>query len=134
MSESNRSDALGDSDGADSAELEQLRREASLLREQLQAVAGGQRGSQEVQQLEARIDSLAARNTKLMDTLKDARQQLLALREEVDRLGQPPSGYGVLLDVQEDDTVDVFTSGRKMRLTCSPNIDTKVLKRVRPSG
>lgn len=129
MSESNRSDALGDSDGADSVELEQLRREASLLREQLQAVAGGQRGSQEVQQLEARIDSLAARNTKLMDTLKDARQQLLALREEVDRLGQPPSGYGVLLDVQEDDTVDVFTSGRKMRLTCSPNIDTKVLKK-----
>jgi proteasome-associated ATPase len=129
MSESNRSDALGDSDGADSAELEQLRREASLLREQLQAVAGGQRGSHEVQQLEARIDSLAARNTKLMDTLKDARQQLLALREEVDRLGQPPSGYGVLLDVQEDDTVDVFTSGRKMRLTCSPNIDTKVLKK-----
>lgn len=129
MSESNRSDALGDSDGADSAELEQLRREASLLREQLQAVAGGQRGSQEVQQLEARIDSLASRNTKLMDTLKDARQQLLALREEVDRLGQPPSGYGVLLDVQEDDTVDVFTSGRKMRLTCSPNIDTKVLKK-----
>ena len=129
MSESNRSDALGDSDGADSAELEQLRREASLLREQLQAAAGGQRGSQEVQQLEARIDSLASRNTKLMDTLKDARQQLLALREEVDRLGQPPSGYGVLLDVQEDDTVDVFTSGRKMRLTCSPNIDTKVLKK-----
>ena len=129
MSESNRSDALGDSDVADSAELEQLRREASLLREQLQAVAGGQRGSQEVQQLEARIDSLAARNTKLMDTLKDARQQLLALREEVDRLGQPPSGYGVLLDVQEDDTVDVFTSGRKMRLTCSPNIDTKGLKK-----
>ena len=129
MSESNRSDALGDSDGADSVELEQLRREASLLREQLQAVAGGQRGAQEGQQLEARIDSLAARNTKLMDTLKDARQQLLALREEVDRLGQPPSGYGVLLDVQEDDTVDVFTSGRKMRLTCSPNIDTKVLKK-----
>ena len=129
MSESNRSDALGDSDGADSAELEQLRREASLLREQLQAAAGGQRGSQEVQQLEARIDSLASRNTKLMDTLNDARQQLLALREEVDRLGQPPSGYGVLLDVQEDDTVDVFTSGRKMRLTCSPNIDTKILKK-----
>ena len=68
------------------------------------------------------------RNAKLMETLKEARQQLLALREEVDRLGQPPSGYGVLLGVHEDDTVDVFTSGRKMRLTCSPNIDTKDLK------
>ena len=83
------------------------------------------RSARDVHQLEARIDSLAARNAKLMDTLKEARQQLLALREEVDRLGQPPSGYGVLLAVHEDDTVDVFTSGRKMRLTCSPNIETK---------
>jgi proteasome-associated ATPase len=64
-----------------------------------------------------------------METLKEARQQLLALREEVDRLGQPPSGYGVLLLVHEDETVDVFTSGRKMRLTCSPNIDLSLLRK-----
>ncbi|MFC9980144.1 proteasome ATPase [Gordonia sp. NPDC127522] len=77
--------------------------------------------------LQERVDSLTARNAKLLDTLKEARQQLVALREEVDRLGQPPSGYGVLLDVHPDATVDVFTSGRKMRLTCSPNIDTDLL-------
>jgi proteasome-associated ATPase len=116
----------------DAAELEQLRREAAVLREQLESAVGSQglaRGGRDAHQLEARIDSLAARNSKLMDTLKEARQQLLALREEVDRLGQPPSGYGVLLGVQDDDTVDVFTSGRKMRLTCSPNIDTKAMKK-----
>ncbi|MET0703393.1 MAG: proteasome ATPase [Mycobacterium sp.] len=115
----------------DAAELEELRREAALLREQLEDAVGAQSGlrtARDVHQLEARIDSLTARNSKLMDTLKEARQQLLALREEVDRLGQPPSGYGVLLVAHEDDTVDVFTSGRKMRLTCSPNIDTKALK------
>jgi proteasome-associated ATPase len=115
----------------DAAELEELRREAALLREQLEDAVGAQSGlrtARDVHQLEARIDSLSARNAKLMDTLKEARQQLLALREEVDRLGQPPSGYGVLLVTHEDDTVDVFTSGRKMRLTCSPNIDTKTLK------
>jgi proteasome-associated ATPase len=115
----------------DAAELEELRREAALLREQLENAVGpqsGLRSARDVHQLEARIDSLAARNAKLMETLKEARQQLLALREEVDRLGQPPSGYGVLLAVQDDETVDVFTSGRKMRLTCSPNIDTKELK------
>jgi proteasome-associated ATPase len=129
MSESHRSDSFGayDDGEGDAAELEHLRREAALLREQLNSVSGGHR-SREVQQLEARIDSLAARNAKLMDTLKEARQQLLALREEVDRLGQPPSGYGVLLGAYEDDTVDVFTSGRKMRLTCSPNIDVKEIK------
>ena len=113
MSESHRSEAFGAHDDEDAAELEQLRREASNLRDQLQSVSGGQR-TREVQQLEARIDSLAARNAKLMDTLKEARQQLLALREEVDRLGQPPSGYGVMLGAHDDDTVDVFTSGRKM--------------------
>ena len=64
-----------------------------------------------------------------MDTLKEARQQLLALREEVDRLGQPPSGYGVLLGGHEDDTVDVFTSGRRMRLNISPNIELATLKK-----
>ena len=137
MSESERSDAFGSPlepgmSSEDAAELEQLRREAAALREQLQEVAashGGARSARDVHQLEARIDSLAARNAKLMETLKEARQQLLALREEVDRLGQPPSGYGVLLGVAEDDTLDVFTSGRKMRLTCSPNIDVKVLKK-----
>src|SRR6478736_1444786 len=126
MNESERSEAFGTPMSSDdAAELEELRREAALLREQLENAVGpqsGLRSARDVHQLEARIGSLAARNAKLMETLKEARQQLLALREEVDRLGQPPSGYGVLLSVQEDDTVDVFTSGRKMRLTCSPSI------------
>ena len=131
MSESHRPEAseYGDGEhgehGDEAAELEQLRREASLLREQLQSAGS----SREVQQLDARLDSLTARNAKLMDTLKEARQQLLALREEVDRLGQPPSGYGVLLEVQDDDTVDVFTSGRRMRLTCSPNLAVKEMRK-----
>src|SRR4051794_410059 len=114
----------------DAAELEELRREAAVLREQLEQAVGpssGLRSARDVHQLESRIDSLSSRNAKLMDTLKEARQQLLALREEVDRLGQPPSGYGVLLGTHDDDTVDVFTSGRRMRLTCSPNIDVKEL-------
>jgi proteasome-associated ATPase len=137
MGESERSEGFKTSrdlplSSDDAAELEQLRREAAALREQLDNAVAHQsptRSARDVHQLEARIDSLAARNSKLMETLKEARQQLLALREEVDRLGQPPSGYGVLLGTHEDETVDVFTSGRKMRLTCSPNIDTSVLKK-----
>ena len=116
--------------GDDFAELEELRREAAMLRAQLDDTpldAG--RVGRDVRQLEAHIDSLTARNSKLMDTLKEARQQLLALREEVDRLGQPPSGYGVLLGGHEDDTVDVFTSGRRMRLNISPNIELATLKK-----
>ncbi len=137
MGSSERSEAFGTPDESDlstgdAAELEELRREAALLREQLEQAVGAHgsvRSARDIHQLEARIDSLASRNSKLMETLKEARQQLLALREEVDRLGQPPSGYGVLLATHEDDTVDVFTSGRKMRLTCSPNIEVSSLRK-----
>ncbi|MFD1813741.1 proteasome ATPase [Rhodococcus gannanensis] len=104
------------------AELEALKLEAAALRRQLA------QSPEQVRELESRVDSLSIRNSKLMDTLKEARQQLVALREEVDRLGQPPSGYGVLVAAHEDQTVDVFTSGRKMRLTCSPNVDAEELK------
>ncbi|WP_330254781.1 proteasome ATPase [Nocardia sp. NBC_00565] len=113
---------IENSDSAAWRELEAVRAEAAALRRQLAD------SPDRARELEARIDSLTIRNTKLMDTLKEARQQLVALREEVDRLGQPPSGYGVLIGVYEDQTVDVFTSGRKMRLTCSPNIDTSTLE------
>lgn len=112
---------IENSDSAAWRELEAVRAEAAALRRQLAD------SPDQARELEARIDSLTIRNTKLMDTLKEARQQLVALREEVDRLGQPPSGYGVLIGVHDDQTVDVFTSGRKMRLTCSPNIDTDTL-------
>ena len=116
--------------GDDFAELEELRREAAMLRAQLDNTPQDTgRVGRDVRQLEAHIESLTARNSKLMDTLKDARQQLLALREEVDRLGQPPSGYGVLLGTHEDETVDVFTSGRRMRLNISPNIEVATLKK-----
>jgi proteasome-associated ATPase len=113
---------IENSDSAAWRELEVVRAEAAALRRQLAD------SPDRARELEARVDSLTIRNTKLMDTLKEARQQLVALREEVDRLGQPPSGYGVLIGVYDDQTVDVFTSGRKMRLTCSPNIDTSVLR------
>ena len=93
MSEMDRPDAFGSPgtsrqnpmSSTDAAELARLRSETAALREQLTNAAATHRGPRDVQQLEARIDSLTTRNGKLMDTLKEARQQLLALREEVDR-------------------------------------------------
>src|ERR1700739_477647 len=137
MGDSERSEAFGtpretDMSSDDAAELEQLRREAAVLREQLDHAVGSHgaaRSARDVHQLEARIDSLAARNSKLMETLKEARQQLLALREEVDRLGEPPSGYGGPVSPHDTKTGDVFTAGPQMRLTCSPNIDVGSLRK-----
>ncbi len=76
-----------------------------------------------------RINQLTERNSKLVDTLREARSQLLSLREEVDRLAQPPSGYGVFLSRFADGTVDVFTSGRKMRVAVSPAVEAETLER-----
>lgn len=75
-----------------------------------------------------RLAQLSARNEKLTETLKEARAQLVALREEVDRLAQPPSGYGVFLTRFGDETVDVFTSGRRMRVAVSPAVEGETLR------
>ena len=62
-------------------------------------------------------------NTKLAETLREARDQLVALKEEVDKLSQPPSGYGVFLEAYEDSTADVFANGRKLRVNVAPEVD-----------
>ena len=77
----------------------------------------------------ASIAQLTERNAKLVETLREARGQLLALREEVDRLAQPPSGYGVFIGSYDDSTVDVFTSGRRMRVAVSPAVEVPQLRR-----
>ncbi|WP_182347507.1 proteasome ATPase [Tomitella gaofuii] len=93
------------------------------------AAANTPHGDGTDQDFERRIAALTTRNTKLAELLKEARTQLVALREEVDRLGQPPSGFGVLVGFIDDETADVFTSGRRMRLTLSPNLDASTLRR-----
>ncbi|NNF55431.1 MAG: proteasome ATPase [Acidimicrobiales bacterium] len=62
-------------------------------------------------------------NEKLTYTLREARDQISGLRDEVDKLTQPPSAYGTLIGVNDDETVDVFTSGRKMKVEVHPAIE-----------
>jgi proteasome-associated ATPase len=68
-------------------------------------------------------------NDRLVGTLREAADQIVALKEEVERLAQPPSGYGVFLARHDEDTVDIFTGGRKLRVTVSPGIELDELRR-----
>src|SRR5215217_6634797 len=68
-----------------------------------------------------------SQNEKLSYTLREAREHIATLREEVDKLSQPPSAYGVVVGKNEDGTVDVLTSGRKMRVGIHPEIDHEEL-------
>ncbi len=78
---------------------------------------------------QSRLSSSTERNERLAETLRDARDQMVALKAEIDRLAQPPSGYGVFLERFEDGTVDVFTAGRKLRVAVSPDVDSVALLR-----
>ena len=77
---------------------------------------------------EGSLTGVTAQNERLAATLREARDQIVALKEEVDRLAQPPSGFGVFLNANEDDTCDVFTGGRKMRVNISPNVELSELR------
>ena len=82
-----------------------------------------------LRETEASLASVTGQNERLADTLREARDQIVALKEEVDRLAQPPSGFGVFLEACEDGTADVFTGGRKMRVSVSPAVE---LEKLRP--
>jgi proteasome-associated ATPase len=81
-----------------------------------------------LRETEARLAAVTGQNERLADTLREARDQIVALKEEVDRLAKPPSGFGVFLGACEDGTADVFTGGRKMRVSVSPAVELDTLR------
>ncbi|MCW4600372.1 proteasome ATPase [Janibacter hoylei] len=73
---------------------------------------------------QSQMASVASQNERLVRTLKDARQQIVTLREEIERLAQPPSSYAVVVDVHDDGSADVLTGGRKMHVAVSPAVES----------
>ncbi len=112
------------------AQVSYLEEEVSVLRRKLTDSPRAVRGLEE-RLLDAQQSLAAAtgQNDRLVGTLREARDQIVALKEEVERLAQPPSGYGVFLSRHEDGTVDVFTGGRKLRVVLSPEVDADALRR-----
>ena len=65
---------------------------------------------------------------RLLEALRQAREEIATLREEVDKLCAPPSTYGVYLSAGEDDTVDVLAQGRKVKVRLHPAIKAESLR------
>jgi len=72
---------------------------------------------------------VVAQNEKLAYTLRESREHIAQLREEVDKLTQPPHAYGVVVGKNDDASIDIFVQGRKMRVQLHPDIDFDVLER-----
>ena len=75
--------------------------------------------------VESRIQLTQSRsnNEKLAITIQQTRDQIAALRDEVEKLTQPPAVYGTFIEFNEDGTADISASGRKMRVSVHPALD-----------
>ncbi|MFW6640978.1 proteasome ATPase [Nocardiopsis algeriensis] len=112
------------------AQVSYMEKELSVVRRKLADSPRHVRLMEEkLREAQAALAAADGKNDRLVSTLKDAREQIVALKEEVDRLAQPPSGFGVFLGAREDDTVEIFTNGRKMRVNVSPSVDVAELRR-----
>ena len=80
-------------------------------------------------EIKGQLAHAVAQNEKLSYTLRESREHIATLRDEVEKLTQPPSGYGVIVGKNDDSTVDILTSGRKMRVTVHPEINIDGLER-----
>ncbi|MBW4030252.1 MAG: proteasome ATPase [Acidobacteria bacterium] len=68
-------------------------------------------------------------NEKLAITIQQTRDQIAALRDEVEKLTQPPAVYGTFIEFNPDGTADIFASGRKMRVSVHPGLDPGQVER-----
>lgn len=112
------------------AELSEARAQIEILTQRMQEYPDRLEALEE-RLLESRgqLSHAVSQNEKLTFTLQQAKEQLAALRDEVEKLSQPPSAYGTFLEMNADGSVDVFASGRKMRVSLHPDIDPGLLHR-----
>ncbi|HAS09623.1 MAG TPA: proteasome ATPase [Acidimicrobiaceae bacterium] len=104
-------------------ELEALEAEVVALRQRLQDAPKRVRTLEErLLETKGQLSQAVSQNEKLSYTLREAREHIAALREEVDKLTQPPSAYGTFLRMNDDGTADVHAGGRKMRVAVHPEL------------
>ena len=123
--------------GAYESEMAQLREQSKALEEEVISLRRRlQDAPKRVRTLEERLletkgqlAQAVSQNEKLTYTLREAREHIAALREEVDKLTRPPSAYGTFLGRNDDGTVDVFSGGRKMRVALHPELEDDELTR-----
>ncbi|RBM23892.1 proteasome ATPase [Streptomyces sp. PT12] len=128
--DSNRGIRPGRGSDDPTRQVADLEQEITVLRRKLADSPRHTRILEErIVELQTNLAGVSAQNERLASTLREARDQIVALKEEVDRLAQPPSGFGVFLAANDDGTADIFTGGRKLRVNVSPSIDLDELRR-----
>lgn len=92
-------------------------------------VASMEQELKELRQSRTQLEQAFKQNEKLAATLVEAKNQIEALKKEVEKLTTPPSSYAIFSGANEDGTVNVFVAGRKMKVNIHPNISVRDLKK-----
>ena len=121
-------DAPADDFAALEAQVSVLGQENAHLRSRLADTPNRVRALEErLLETKGQLAQATAQNEKLSYTLREAREHIGSLRDEVDKLTQPPNAYGVVVGKNDDGSVDVLTSGRKMKVEIHPDVDFELL-------
>lgn len=71
---------------------------------------------------------LAAKNERLAEALRQARDRLAELQERLDEMARPPATFATFLSARVDGSVDVVSAGRKMQLQVAPSVEVHALR------
>src|ERR1700723_183092 len=113
-----RADLFGATNSSDYglSDVDQANRRIEILEEKLLEARGA-------------LAQSRSNNEKLTITIQQTRDQIAALRDEVEKLTQPPAVYGTFTGFNDDGSVDIFASGRKMRVALHPALDPAQIAR-----
>ena len=112
------------------AEIKHLEEEAAVLTKKLLEAPARVRTLEEwMLETKGQLTQAISHNERMSATLREAREHIAALREEVEKLTMPPAAYGTYLGKNDDGTVDIFSAGRKMRVALHPELESQDLAR-----
>lgn len=114
----------------DKATIRELEDEVAVLRRRLQDAPRRVRLLEErLLDVRNQLAQASSQNERLSTALSETREQLALLRDEVEKLTAPPNPFGIVLQMNSDGTVDIISSGRKLRVAVEPTVDIKELER-----
>ncbi len=109
-------------------DLNSLENEVSELKRKLSA-APSQDTELRLYEATRELIQIHRRNRKLHGALQETREKLEGLKEKVEKLSAPPNNYGIFLQDNEDGTIDIDVSGRKVRVNADPTVDISQLSK-----
>jgi proteasome-associated ATPase len=120
------SDQLTGGDPSSEDKLVEYEREMEKLQIQITSMEEEVR---DLRHARSQLDQAYKQNEKLAASLLEAKNQIEALKTEVEKLTTPPSTYAIFSSANSDGTINVFVSGRKMKVNAHPGINVKELKK-----